>query len=88
MKESFDDVLGKSNDWIEVYSTLGIAQGSAVVIQNKGCRPVLILMRAEKPSPINNSGYELHGPTPYEIPASSLLGLWIKGDSPVHVVVK
>jgi len=88
IKESFNDVIPPDNDWIDLYTVLGISQGQALTLQNKGSKPVLILLRVDKPDASSTSGYELRSSeNNFQVPYSNGMGLWVKGSSSIHVLV-
>lgn len=88
IKPSFDDVIPQDNDWIDLYAVLGIIQGQALTLQNKGSKPVLVLLRIDKPAAGSTSGYELRSTeNNFQVPYSNGMGLWVKGSSAIHVLV-
>lgn len=88
IKESFNDVIPPDNDWIDLYAVLGIPQGASLVLQNKGSRPCLILLRITKPDAGSTSGYELrNSENNFKVPGSYGMGLWVKGSSALHVLL-
>lgn len=88
IKPSFDDVIPSDYDWIDLYAVLGISQGASVVLQNKGSKPVLILLRVDKPAAGSTSGYELRSSeNNFKVPYSNGMGLWVKGSSAIQVLV-
>jgi len=82
MADSIPD-LHLSGSWVNLYATMGIPVGTAILVQNKGSNSILMYISATEPT-LATDGYAI---APLEVVAvdAGESGLWLKGEGPAFV---
>ena len=84
MADSVVDITLTGADWQDAYALSSIAVGTTVVVQNKTSGFVSLFIKATKPTADFSAGYSLASGEAITLP-SSLTGIWLYGDGPVHI---
>jgi hypothetical protein len=84
MANSIPDLNITDVDWIDVYSTSGIAVGTKLIIQNKASNPVLMYIAPSKPSISSYNGYAIKSLETVSLDASET-GCWVRGNGVINV---
>lgn len=70
------DIYVPPRQWVNAYALSGIAVGGALLVQNKGPLPVVVLEAAAQPAADSEAGYKLEHCAAIEVSAGSV-GVWV-----------